>query len=107
MTPVEQSVRAALVEVAAARLCVEAAAKRLERAVALARDLLTRLAQPARPRVPDVAADETVATDTTYPRRRRVAAGATPSEVALLRAAEDFQPREDTDADALRKDAHQ
>lgn len=107
MTRFERDVQLAIAEVAAARLCLRAATSRLGRAEATLRDLLTRLVAPP-PRVPD-AVDETVATDPTYPRRRRYLATITvpytPAEVALLRAAEDFKLREDPDAHALREDA--
>jgi hypothetical protein len=107
MTPdrFEHLARAAMQELVKVRLMHDTIASRLAEAERALRDLLDLMAAL---RVPDLG-DESVATDPTYPRRRRVAAGIArdaPRDAAFVEAARNFQLREGApDADALRNDA--
>jgi hypothetical protein len=109
MTPdrFEHLARAAMQEIVKIRCMNEHIAGRLSEAERALRDLLDLMAAPPALRVPDLD-DEPVAADPTYPRRRRVAAGQPPADLALVEAARHFEPREGApDADALRNDAAQ
>jgi hypothetical protein len=110
MTPdrFEHLARAAMQEIVKIRCMNEHIAGRLSEAERALRDLLDLMAAPPALRVPDLD-DESVATDPTYPRRRRVAAGIArdaPRDAAFVEAARNFQLREGApDGDALRNDA--
>jgi hypothetical protein len=87
-----RAIREVRKEIDEARLAIASGQSRLTAASSRLKDLLFEVKAPPHLAVPDIARDETVETDPSYP-RRRLSLGIAPRTVALHRAARLHQDR--------------